>query len=243
MRGRAGSVLALAFVFLVLLFLTVGLEILAVPITLVFGWWPSMLRLCSRVHLAAGRMALLSIAIFALVAGSHFFLRWIYAELGNSAGSSPRRWRVKWTLCGFGILLCTLAAIGSAILTTHQLFWLSRSSDPLLAETVRERIRVLQLADHLQEFAEENSWEPEKVREAFLNDRELRAGQSPMEILQPVWVRKDSQSLEAIVLIPRRPLFRSSARIVVLQSGAKPAYHEMDELSEVLARFGLRQTN
>lgn len=63
----------------------------------------------------------------------------------------------------------------------------------------------------------------------------------PAETIHPVWIEKDSETLRAIVLIPRRPLIRAEARVVVLQPGTNYAVG-VDELPRVLASFGIGST-
>jgi hypothetical protein len=226
-----------------LIFTVLGLEILEIPFILVTGWLPSIIRLFSGVRPATGEATGLVLAILVLVAGTHFFLLWVYSESGKSKGCMPGIWRWRWTVCGFAMLLCTLMAVGSAILTTHQLFWLSRSSNPMGGDAARENIRISLLSHRLKVHSDQSQWIPEKVREAFLSDQVLLSGLTPIEIAQPVWVQKDPRSLDAIILIPGRPLFHDRARIMVLRPGKEPVGHKLDELPEVLTSFGLSQPN
>jgi len=172
-----------------------------------------------------------------MVAGSHAFLRWLYASgRGGKDSHWPDEWRWRWTVCGFAMLTCTLLAIGSAILTTHQIYWLSKSSDPLVSDPFRERYGALMVIGSLRKEADELQWDSVKTRESF--DNVMISGQPAIETLQPVWVERDDHSLRAIILIPRRPLQRAKARLAILQPG-KYFTTNLDELPRVLASFGI----
>jgi hypothetical protein len=216
---------------------------LVAAVTLLLGWWPSMVRLIGAWHPSRNGIALFVFAVILLVAGSHSFLRWLYASLRNQSDSRwPAYWRWKWTVCGFAMLACGLLAICCLVLTTHQIYWISKSSDPLFADPFRKGLTV---AMELQTKADELRWNSLKTHEAFLrNDLyggSARSEDIAAETIQPVWIEKDSQTLRAIVLIPRRPLFRTTAWVAVVQPGTN-YFVKLDELPQVLASFGIGST-
>jgi hypothetical protein len=179
------------------------------------------------------------LAIVVLVAGTHAFARWLYLHLRRGESSFPPNWRWKWTLGGFGIVFCALAAIGSLVLTTHQVYWLSKSSEPLFADPFRERVGMWNVAEELQKKAEEVQWDAPKTQEAFWKATSLMTAQPVSETLQPIWVEQNDHQLRAIILVPRRPAFRDRARMAVVQQGTKLVYRKLDELPQVLASFGI----
>lgn len=78
------SLLRIAVLLLgVLLFFTllIGPGLLAPPITLLIGWWPSAARLYKAWHPSPAALTLFTLAVIALVAGGHIFLRWLYLRL------------------------------------------------------------------------------------------------------------------------------------------------------------------
>jgi len=236
-------------VFLLLVMAVVGPEmvgVLVAAIALLLGWWPSMFRLIGAWHPSAVGIALFVFAAIVLVAGSHSLLRWLYAGLRNRDDSRwPVAWHWKWTICGFAMLACALVAICSLVLTTHQVYWISKSSDPLFADPFRKGLGVRRVARELQMKADDLLWNSVKTHEAFLqNDLATRSPRSedlPAETIQPVWIEGNSQTLRAIVLIPRRPLFHATAWVAVLQPGTNCAV-EPDQLPQVLASFGIGST-
>jgi hypothetical protein len=124
------------------------------------------------------------------------------------------------------------------VLTTHQLYWMSKSSDPLFSDPIRERLPMVRMGADLQKKAEELHWDSVKTRESFMHDTAFGFGEPPTEAIQPVWIENDEHSLRAIVLIPRRPLHRASARVTVLRPGTN-SIHRLEELPKVLASFGI----
>ncbi len=217
--------------------LLIGPGLLSAPIALLIGWWPSAARLINRWPASSADVGRFAVAAILLLAGTHRFLSWVYTARNAKVSARPATWRWKWTLAGFGVIACTLLAICALVLTTHQVYWISKSSDPLFADPFRERVRVLRLAADLQKRAEELKWDTAKTREFFQTDGYAGSGQSAAEAVQPVWIEKDEQSLRAIILIPRHPLNRSTARLTVLQPGTNSTTHRFPELPEVLAAF------
>lgn len=229
------------FLFFILM---IGPGLLAAPIILLVGWWSSMARLIKAWHPGSVGVALFVLAVVLMVAGTHWFLRWVYASARHPAADRvSTEWRWKWTLCGFGVLTCSLLAICAMVLTTHQTYWISKSSDPLFSDPFRERLRTLSIAVNLQRQADELQWDSIKTRECFLQKNSTVSGQPATEAIQPVWIEKDEHSLRAIILIPRRPLHRATARLAVLQPGTNFTTHRLEELPTVLASLGIDQTS
>lgn len=225
------------FLVLVLLF---GPGLFSLPIALLMGWFPSAVRLLRAWHPDAQAVALFSLAALLLLGGSHAFLNWLFVRWRSPQGAAaPLKWPWKWTVCAFGILFCTLLAIGSLILTTHQLYWMAKSPDPVLSDPFRERIHLLAAAMNLRRDAEAAHWDTLKTREAFWQGRGTAYPYAP-ESLQAVWVEQDTQHLRAVVLIPRRPLHRDTAKFSVLQPGRDIVNRNLEELPLVLAAFGIQ---
>jgi len=238
---RRGILRVAMFVISVCLFfiLLIGPGLLNAPITLLIGWWSSAALLLRGWHPGSTGVVLFILAALFLVAGTHRFLNWVYTAQTTADNSALGGWRWKWTLCGFGGITCTLFAICAMVLTTHQLYWMSRSSDPLFTDPFRERVRRLRFALDLQKKAEELKWDTAKTRECFQQDSFIGSGRSAAEAVQPVWIERDERSLRAIILIPRHPLNRTAAGLTVLQPGSDPAKYGLDELPRVLASFNL----
>jgi hypothetical protein len=230
----------LPVVVLLFFILMIAPGLLAAPITLLIGWWPSMARWIKAWHPGSIGVALFVLAVVLMVAGTHWFLRWVYASARNpEAGRVPTAWRWRWTLCGFGVLTCSLLALCAMVLTVHQIHWFSTSSAPWFSDPFRERVRMLGVAVNLQKQADELQWDSLKTRECFRQKSSTIPGQPAAEAIQPVWIEKDGHSLRGIILIPRRPLHRATARLVVLRPGTNYTTHRLEELPTVLASLGI----
>ena len=230
---------AVLLVFVVL----VGPGILAIPITLLIGWWSSLVRLLKIWHPAPHAVLLFTLTVILIVAGTNAFMRWLYACLRSGVGSTKApAWRWKWTMCGYAMLFCALLAICSVVLTTHQLYWMSKSSDPLFTDPFREKLVTLNAAMMLQKDAEDVQWDSAKTRAAFWQQDFTRAGQPASEAIQPVWIEKDGV-MRGVILVPRHPLQSVTARLTVIQPGTNLVTRNLSELPQVLASFGIGNTS
>ncbi len=240
MSRALGRIAIAALVVLLAFIVLIGPGLLAAPIALFIGWVFSVARLLRSWHPSARSVLLFALATILLVAGTHGFMRWLYSFPKRKEDSRlPSDWPWKWTLCGYGMTFCTLVAVGSLVLTTHQLYWLSKASDPLFTDPIRERLPSLVAARTLQNLAEEARWDIVKTRAAFWQQASAAGGQPAMETLQAVWIEQDGGRLRAVVLIPRRPLHRTRARVMVVQPGTNLVTRNLDELPQVLASFGI----
>lgn len=137
-------------------------------------------------------------------------------------------------------MFCSLIAICSLVLTFHQLYWISRSSEPFFANPLREKAGLIILADSLKTDADEAEWDLVKTRDAFWRRNSEIARLPAAELVQPVWIPQDETRLRAIVLVPRHPAYRSSALVAILQPGTNRLTRHLNELPDVLNAFGLR---
>src|SRR5215831_4027779 len=159
---------ALGLGFILVFTVMIGPGVLALPFTLAIGWWPAAARLLKVWRTNPGSIVLFSLAVIILVGGSHAFARWLHKRVRTiESNGLPREWSWKWTVCGFGILFCTLLSIASLVLMTHQLFWISKSFDPLFIDPYRGRFVMRDKAVTLQRAAEESHWDAAGIREAF----------------------------------------------------------------------------
>jgi hypothetical protein len=238
---RISLLVGLAPIVLILLTLAPGL--LTVPFTLCFGWISATRRYWAAWHPSLASIIWFAIALATLITGTHSFLHWVYGSFrGQQAGSLPLKWPWRWTFCACGAIACSLLAIICIVLTTHQVYWISESSDPLLVELTYDRFAMRGVSHDLKEAADSEHWDSEKVRTGFYEQKEQVFGSTAVESFEPVWVSDDGQSLRAIILFPRRPLHRSTARIVVLEPGKDNVAHPVTDLNEILKSFGV-ETN
>ena len=93
-------------------------------------------------------------------------------------------------------------------------------------------------ARQLQVEAEEVEWETDQTQAMFWRG-DSRNDRKTYEAIQPVWIEKETGTLQAIILIPRRPLHRASARISIIQPGGQMTTRRLNELPAVLVSFGL----
>lgn len=126
-----------------------------------FGWIAYLARVGPQIDVRWDLVASTLAYAVALVAGSHWFLRWLYRELrkrgegGGDTAASPGApgWRWRWTLGAFAILFLMFAAGTAAVGITHQTAWLVRSPEPLYrpygAGGVRARVRCATNLRHI----------------------------------------------------------------------------------------------
>ncbi len=215
------------------------------PMALLVGWWPAMARLAHAWQPTFDHLLVTGLAVALLVAGAHRFLGWVCANWNTDPENPGRRtWRWKWTLCGFGMLFCGLLAICSVVLTAHQLYWLSKSPDPMVGSVFRESSLARFFARTLQSQAEQVQWDTAQTRGWFEHSRVETAHSSAAEEFQALWVPRDESRLRAVILFPRHPLHHRLARIAIVQPGTAPASRPLDDLPAVLAAFGIgHETN
>ncbi len=229
----------------VLLFaLLIAPEFLVGLVVLVFllaaGWWPAAARILRAWQPAPAAAAAFAVAVVVLIAGGHGFAGWLYRRVRTAQGNTlPPHWPWKWTLCGFGMFFCAVAAICSLVLTTHQIYWICRSPDPFLGSSMHEHVRMLQTAFTLEQTAQEAHWDSLKTREAFRTQNSPATGLDGLDVVQPIWIEGDKGELRAIVLVPRRPMYHRAARLAILQPGTNFATRRLDELRQVLESFGI----
>jgi hypothetical protein len=229
--------------FLMFFLLMIGSPLPATVFTLVFGWWESASRLLHGWHPTISSALVFGAFVAILVIGSQRFLTWIYACLNGKQELSADKWRWKWTLCGYAVATCALFAIGSLMLVTHQLYWLSESSDPLFTDSRHERVEAVLAVNFLRDRFEADDWNSAKIRSEFWQIKLNGFDQPICERFQPVWIENDEQTLAAIVLIPRHPLHRSWARLAIIRPGTIDTTRSLEELPEVLASFEIGRTN
>jgi hypothetical protein len=240
---RIGVMAAILLVFVALVEPSILGVIITLLITLLTGWWSSLGRLLGNWHPAFHAVLLFTLTVVAILAGTNAFLRWLYACLRNGVGTKYPVWRWKWTLCGYAMLFCAFMAICSIVLTTHQLYWMSKSSDPLFADPYRKSSAALIAAETLKEYAEDVQWDSTKTRAAFWQQQDVtRPGEPVSEAIQPVWIEKDGVTLRAVVLVPRHPLFSARHGLMVIQPGTNLVERNLSELPQVLASFGIGNT-
>ena len=219
-------------------------SIIILPITLCFGWLPASVRYWAPLHPNTRVLISLCLALAGLVVGAHLFLRWLYVSIRSSGGGSRLtvNWRWKWTLCVFGITGCSLLAIGCLILTTHQIYWISKSPDSILTDPYRQIRRMRMAALELKALAETNHWEVSETADAFYHQNGFRFPEPVAEEIRPVWVvaETNANTLRAVILLPQRPLIRSTAGILVIERGKDDMLRPFDELSQVLSAFGIK---
>jgi hypothetical protein len=207
-----------------------------VLITVLVGWARSAARLFQAWHPATSGLVLFALAVLVLVVGSHAFLRWLHAKAQShreGGEAKQTQWLWKWTLSGFGFAFCALLAIVSAVLTAHQVYWLANATDPWFVASGRERIQAIRVASDLQLAADRHQWDSAKTQTAFWGMGSADTTPPTWETFQPLWVAQDERTLRAVVLIPRRPMQRAAARLVVLRPGTNFTTAKLGELPQV----------
>jgi hypothetical protein len=200
--------------------------------TIVVGWCPACYRLIERVHANRPSTAPFLGGLAILLAGTHQFLRWFYARRSSPDGTgTARAWPWRWTVCGFGALACSVMAAGCAILVVHQLYWLSRSNDLVFPQGrgTRSKMRVAWL---LNRNAEASGPRTGRLKAEF--DR------VELEENDVLFVGGDDEPVEAVIVIPRRPMRRAEASILLLRHGTNRVDTPPERLADILAQYGIR---
>ena len=212
----------------------------AVVFTLLTGWWLSAGRLLNGWHTALASVFLFALTVIVVVAGTHAFLRWLHGSFYSARGKSPpAAWRWIWTLCGFAMVVCALLGICCVVLTTHQLYWMAKSPDPVFTNPLRDRARGFRAAVTLQHEAEAVQWDGAKTQAAFWQRLVTGPGQPAAETFQPVWIEPDGRTLRGVILIPRHPLHVVAASVFVIQPGTNILDRPLSELPQLLASFDI----
>jgi hypothetical protein len=213
-------------------------HVLFPPFLLVFGWIMSLRRLAGAWHPHPASLLLFLSGLGLLVVGTQMFMRWLADNLQKrpeEGSSHPRRWRLKWTICGFGTLFCALLAITSFVLTTHQIYWISRSSEPWFVNVTGKHLTLLFTAQSLQRTAETNHWNLAETRAAFWKMESIREQAPAWEALESIWIPEDTNSIRAIMIVPRQPLPNRTPRFAVIQPGAGVRIQDVNSLPVFLA--------
>ena len=131
----------LSFMFLFCLMPDVILGEIGIISIAVFGWVAFIRRVSPQIQVRWGAVGSAVVYVGLLLAGAHYFLRWLYREMRS--GTAPPAWRWRWTTGGLLIILimftCGMAAIGVA----HQTAWLVHSPEPLLKTHGEFRNKIL----------------------------------------------------------------------------------------------------
>jgi hypothetical protein len=247
MRSSLPRLIPLAgFVLVILVVLDPGILSAFLPaIWLIVGWIPSSSRLILASHAAPASILWLALAAAALFIGSHTFLQWLHGnlvqkspQLCNESGLTHQTpWRCRWTVCIFGIMFASLVSVGCGILTIHQVFWLSRSSEPWFVNVTQNRVLTIRAAHDLQVKAQACNWSTIETQTAFWASQV--DGNPVWEVIQPVWAEAEQGKLRAVVLIPRRLPLRDTIRFSILQPGTNVVTLKLEHLPRTLATFAL----
>ena len=237
MRRGFRLILTLAGVIALFLLLAGEVGLLLVPITLLAGWTQSAARFVRAWHSTTGSVVTVAVGVTVLLAGSHRFLQWLASGLAKGQRQDPKA--MLWPMCGFGVAFCALLAMGAAMLTTHQLYWLSKSRAPW-SVTATRRLEPVMIAARLRQEAEAVQWDNAATRAAFW--RMLCSDDQPAgELVEPLWLEKDQRKLRAIILIPRDKAFGERTLFAVIEPDQREQLaRKIEKLPQVLASYGVR---
>jgi hypothetical protein len=123
-------------IFFLMMMAGIGIGLLDLTITTLFGWISFIRDIWPRISWNWGSI-LTGILCSALILFlGHSLLAWLSHGIAAARGK-PFRWPMKWTVCGLGaIALCFL--IGMAVAgAAHQIGWIAESDEPLYEERPR----------------------------------------------------------------------------------------------------------
>jgi hypothetical protein len=240
-RWKFISGVGFALIFL-LLFMP---EILVLPVTLLSGWWPAGARLLPRVHELGMNLVWFFLGFVLLILFCQLFLRWLCGALktGKEEKIEIHNWRFQWTMLGLGISGCSVLAIVSIVLVTHQLYWLSKGNDHWFENPYQESTITKVAANSLDINGRACAWNAQALATMFWNGGWKFENEPIWEQVKPIWITNGTSNLQAILLIPRQPRSVNSKWGLVIP-GTNVTFRRMDELPSVLASYGiLRPSN
>src|SRR5882724_7159235 len=109
---------------------------IGIAFTAVFGWVSFLIRVVPQIRIRWGAVGSAAVYVALLLAGAHYFLRWLYREMRSSA--APPIWRWRWTVGGLLLIVVMFTSGMAAIGAAHQTAWLVHSPEPLLKPHGRE---------------------------------------------------------------------------------------------------------
>lgn len=153
-RKSIGSAAGLMVLYLVLIVCS-GLD--PIPWGLIFhfvmGWVFYLARVVPLIRVRWELVCSAAVYVIALLVGSHYFLRWVYREMHKPTDDSPTvaliRWRWRWTLGGFLVIVLMFTSGMAAIGVAHQTAWLAMSPEPMFEHRGRERANRIKCAANL----------------------------------------------------------------------------------------------
>lgn len=125
-----------------------------------FGWIRFLLRVVPQVTISWAGAATAAVCSVAFLLGTHWFLRWLYAEWRqNGASSEPSTelrpadsWKLRWTV---GLTSVAVLMFVAGICVTglaHQTAWLATSKEPLMERSGRMIMSRVQAANNLRQI-------------------------------------------------------------------------------------------
>ena len=146
------SIISLLVAFFVLVVLSIDPSM---PFVVLFGWIIYPVRTLSQVAVEPVAFAVAGAALVLLIALVHGLasqFRWAAPVTGAGEAGPRPRWRFRWTLAGVFLILTTFAAAIAMVAEVHEVAWLLRADEPLVASSMRAARRS-QSANNLKQIA------------------------------------------------------------------------------------------
>lgn len=191
-------------------------------------------------------LLLFGIAVVVLVMGTHSFLAWVFKARNRKLqadAKSTRPWRLPWTLCGFGMICCTLVAVVSTVLIAHQTYWLRHSSEPWFVNSSSQKLERIVMVNSLRALAEEKQWAAEPIRAALTQATTTRRDQALWEEYEPVLIGDNTGKLKAVLMVPREVSKQSYQQVLIMQPASGVSWQPLAKLPQLLASVGLTENN
>lgn len=115
---------------------------------LAVGWVLFLVRVIPQVHMRWELAASAVVYAAVLLAGSQYFLRWLYREMTGGV------WQWGWTLRGFALVLLMFVAGTGAVGAIHQVNWLARSPEPMFRAQWGDRANRVKCASNLWQIGQ-----------------------------------------------------------------------------------------
>ncbi len=222
-------------------------DVLLVPFTLLLGWVSFLRRILPEFRPGAATLTLVFVSLILLLAGTQWFLTWVYGRVrtpGGGAVTAVRRWPWRWTLALHAGLWLALLAVISMVCIIHQVGWMYASKQPVFVSKMwpaRATADLVKTARALRAAGEANNWDPAKMQTAIWEGRfesaETRG--ALWENHHVVFLPGSDGRLAAAVVLPRDPKARSKLGLALVEPGAEINRQSADALPRILARSPL----
>jgi prepilin-type processing-associated H-X9-DG protein len=101
-------------------------------LSVAFGWVFYLARVVPEIKVGWGSVLLAVLCLIGFSAGSHAFLRWLYAQAMTTPPEGARRWSPRWTAALVSVVVLMFVAGMATAGVAHQMAWLFTADEPFV---------------------------------------------------------------------------------------------------------------